>query len=200
MLTLKVKFRSFSVVSRIVLPRATPALLIRVVGLPRVLRICDAATLMDEGEVRSQWKERTEGGAGRLYEQQSNWRCWKRCFTFISQLLHIQYSDLDALLSGRGISLHAVKDDALLSKQMHDYLANAVASSRHNNHLLTPHVCVVRPIICDCIVEPCANLVRKPKDEQRLQMLPCSRMISRNATAVNCVFSSKEKRDCKQRI
>ena len=184
MLTLKVKFRSFSVVSRIVLPRATPALLIRIVGLPRALRICDAASLMDEGEVRSQWKKRTEGGAGRLYEQQSNWRCWKRCFTFISQLLHIQYSDLDALLS----------------KQVHDYLADAVASSRHNNHLLTPHVCVVRPIIRDCIVEPCANLVRKPKDEQRLQMLPCSRMISRNATAVNCVFSSKEKRDCKQRI
>lgn len=43
-------------VSRIVLPRATPALLMRIVGFPRVLRICEAASEIDEGEERSQWK------------------------------------------------------------------------------------------------------------------------------------------------
>jgi hypothetical protein len=53
---LKVRLRSFSVVSRMVLPRATPALLMRMVGLPSVLRMDEAASLMEEGELRSQWK------------------------------------------------------------------------------------------------------------------------------------------------
>lgn len=47
-----------------VLPRATPALLIRIVGLPSVDRICEAASLIEPGEERSQWKKRTEDGAG----------------------------------------------------------------------------------------------------------------------------------------
>jgi hypothetical protein len=47
---------SFSVLSRMVLPRATPALLIRTVGLPSVERISDAAEAMESGEDRSQWK------------------------------------------------------------------------------------------------------------------------------------------------
>lgn len=50
-------------VSRIVLPRATPALLIRMVGLPRVERMEEAASLMEDGELRSHLKKRTEDGA-----------------------------------------------------------------------------------------------------------------------------------------
>jgi hypothetical protein len=48
-----------------VLPRATPALLISTVGLPSVERMEDAAEAMEEGDERSQWKKRTEGGARR---------------------------------------------------------------------------------------------------------------------------------------
>jgi hypothetical protein len=55
---------SFSVDSRMVLPRATPALLIRTVGFPSVDRIEDAAEAMASGELRSHLKKRTEGGAG----------------------------------------------------------------------------------------------------------------------------------------
>lgn len=62
-MTLNVRLMSFSVLSRIVLPRATPALLIRTVGLPSVERICEQAEAMESGEERSQWKKRTEGGA-----------------------------------------------------------------------------------------------------------------------------------------
>jgi hypothetical protein len=47
---------SFSVESRIVFPRATPALLMSTVGLPSVERILDAADDIDAGEERSQWK------------------------------------------------------------------------------------------------------------------------------------------------
>lgn len=60
---------SRSVVSRIVLPRATPALLIRIVGLPRVARICEAASLIEEGEERSHLKKRTEEGAAIIYQR-----------------------------------------------------------------------------------------------------------------------------------
>jgi hypothetical protein len=63
-LTLKVRLMSFSVVSRIVLPRATPALLMRIVGLPSVERMDEAASAMAEGEERSHLKKRTDGGAG----------------------------------------------------------------------------------------------------------------------------------------
>lgn len=48
-----------------VLPRATPALLIRMVGVPRVERMDEAEEEMDCGEERSQWKKRTVGGAGK---------------------------------------------------------------------------------------------------------------------------------------
>lgn len=63
MLTLNVRLMSFSVVVRMVLPRATPALLMRMVVLPSVERICAAALEMEAGEERSHLKKRTEGGA-----------------------------------------------------------------------------------------------------------------------------------------
>jgi hypothetical protein len=47
---------SFSVDSSMVLPRATPALLMRTVGLPSVERMEEAADDMEDGEERSQWK------------------------------------------------------------------------------------------------------------------------------------------------
>ena len=64
MLTRKVRLRSRSVVSRMVLPRATPALLMRIVGLPMVVRIWEEAVVMEDGEERSQGKKWTLGGAG----------------------------------------------------------------------------------------------------------------------------------------
>lgn len=48
-----------------VLPRATPALLTRIVGAPSVARMDEAASAMADGEERSHLKKRTEGGAGR---------------------------------------------------------------------------------------------------------------------------------------
>jgi hypothetical protein len=45
------------------LPRATPALLISIVGLPRVERIEEATEAMAEGEEMSHLKKRTDGGA-----------------------------------------------------------------------------------------------------------------------------------------
>ena len=51
--------------SRSVLPCTTPALLMSTVGAPMDERMEDAAEVMDAGEERSQWKKRTEGGAGR---------------------------------------------------------------------------------------------------------------------------------------
>jgi hypothetical protein len=56
---------SFSVDSRMVLPRATPALLINTVGLPRVERMDEAAEVIAFGEVRSHLKKRTDDGAGK---------------------------------------------------------------------------------------------------------------------------------------
>ena len=50
-------------VARMVLPRATPALLIRIVGWPRVERMDEAAEAIAEGEERSHLKRRTDGGA-----------------------------------------------------------------------------------------------------------------------------------------
>lgn len=56
---------SFSVDSRIVLPRATPALLMRTVGLPSEERMDEAAEAMASGSVRSHLKKRTDDGAGK---------------------------------------------------------------------------------------------------------------------------------------
>lgn len=54
---------SFSVESRMVLPRATPALLMRTVGLPREERMASAAEAIALGEDRSHLKKWTDGGA-----------------------------------------------------------------------------------------------------------------------------------------
>ena len=59
----KVRRRSVSLVSRIVFPRAKPALLIRMVGSPTWVRISAAVDLMALLEARSQWKKCTLGGA-----------------------------------------------------------------------------------------------------------------------------------------
>lgn len=46
-----------------VLPRAAPALLIKIVGLPKVDLTASAALLMEEVDARSTWKYLTVGGA-----------------------------------------------------------------------------------------------------------------------------------------
>lgn len=46
-----------------VFPRATPALLMRIVGLPRESRMAEAVEAMAEGEERSHLKKWTDGGA-----------------------------------------------------------------------------------------------------------------------------------------
>lgn len=128
---------SFSVVSRMLLPRATPALLIRTVGLPSVERTEDAADLIESGEERSQWKYRTEGGAGKR-----QYRCLvvraRRYLTLVCEVLYIKHGDLDVSLS----------------KKVHHNLANAIAATSHNDDLLTPHICVIAPVIRHGSVKP----------------------------------------------
>ena len=136
---------SFSVVSSIVLPRATPALLIRTVGFPREERMEDAALAMAEGEERSHLKKRTDGGAVicqwpilitilGFIRSSKHIACFRR--TLISQILHIQHRNLDPLLS----------------QQLHHNLADAVTASCYDHHLATPHIRIIRPVIRDRIV------------------------------------------------
>lgn len=98
--------------------------------------------------------------------------------------MHVQHSDFDALLC----------------EQVHDNLANAITSSRHDNYFLTPYIRIVRPVICNRVIKPGADFIRKPENKQRLEMLPSSRMISNGAITVNRVFTSQEQRQCEQRI
>jgi hypothetical protein len=70
--TLKVSRISDSVASRIDFPRAQPALLIRTVGEPRVLRTEEQASRMEVWEARSTWKYLTEEGAVVLSVRQDN--------------------------------------------------------------------------------------------------------------------------------
>lgn len=53
-----------SVAERMSLPWATPALLIRIVGAPRVVVMVFATVVMEVGEARSHLKKWTVGGAG----------------------------------------------------------------------------------------------------------------------------------------
>jgi hypothetical protein len=66
---------------------------------------------------------------------------WGRIHTFICELLDVQYSNLDPSLR----------------EQVHNNLANSVGSTSDDYNLLTPHICVVVPVIGDCIIEPCTD-------------------------------------------
>jgi hypothetical protein len=94
---------SFSVESKMVLPRATPALLIKTVGLPRVERMDEAAEAIASGEVRSHLKKRTDDGAGKRQYKLILFHPFIAAtdgcrHTFIRQVLHVHHSNLDALL------------------------------------------------------------------------------------------------------
>lgn len=55
-MTEKVSLTSASVESRMVLPCAMPALLIRTVGLPNVALTAEQASRMEDVDARSTWK------------------------------------------------------------------------------------------------------------------------------------------------
>lgn len=101
-----------------------------------------------------------------------------RKFTLVREVLHVQHGDFDALFS----------------EQLHDYLANAITSAGDNDDFLAPDVGVVRPVVCDGIVEPCTHFIEQAEDEQRLQVLECGRVTRSKATAINCVFACQKQR------
>jgi hypothetical protein len=78
------------------------------------------------------------------------WERFGESLTLVCQLLYIQHSDLDALLG----------------KQMHNGLSNAIAATRHNNDLLLPIIRVLVPVVRHRRVEPCAEASdqTEPKD------------------------------------
>lgn len=109
-------------------------------------------------------------------------RLRERELTVVGEVLHVQHGDLDAFLS----------------EQMHDYLANAIASTGYDHDFLAPDVGVVRPIVCDGIVEPGADFVKQAENEQRLQVLERGCVARSKATAVDCVFACQEQWQSKQ--
>ena len=58
--------------------------------------------------------------------------------TFIRQVLYIQHSDLDSLLS----------------QELNDNLSNTITSARHNDDLAVPVVLVAGPIVGDPVAQP----------------------------------------------
>ena len=63
--------------------------------------------------------------------------------TLVGELLHVQHSDLDALLG----------------KQEHDALADAVGAARHDDNFLLPVPLVGLPVVDDLVVEPATDRV-----------------------------------------
>jgi len=104
--------------------------------------------------------------------------------TLVCEVLHVQHGDLDALLS----------------EQMHDYLANAITSTGHNDDFLAPDVGVIRPVICDGVVEPGADFVKQAEDEQRLQVLERGYVACSKATAIDCVFACQKQWQSEQGV
>jgi hypothetical protein len=75
--------------------------------------------------------------------------------TLVCQLLYIQYSDLDALLG----------------KQVHNGLADAIAASGHNDDLLVPIICVLAPVVRYGSVKPRAQAANHAEPNDVPQML-----------------------------
>jgi hypothetical protein len=78
--TLNVRLRSFSDEERSGFPRATPALLMRIVGGPRVVVIFSAAEAIEEGDERSQVMWVTVGGAvgiSNFFLHEKGYTTWK---------------------------------------------------------------------------------------------------------------------------
>jgi hypothetical protein len=75
--------------------------------------------------------------------------------TLVCQLLYIQYSDLDALLG----------------KQVHNGLSNAITASGHNDDLLVPVIRVLAPVVRHGSVKPCAQAANHAEPNNVPQML-----------------------------
>jgi len=75
---------------------------------------------------------------------------------------------------------------------VHDYLADAIASAGYDDDFLAPNVGVVRPVVCDGVVEPGADFVEQPENKERLQLFECGCMARSDATAIDRVFSCQK--------
>jgi hypothetical protein len=101
---------------------------------------------MEGLEAKSTWKYFTVGGAkGERGDGEFRFLCFEARggrggYTWILQVLHIHYSDLDAPLG----------------QHLYDVLADAITASRHDDDLLAPVIRVVGPIVHDGIVEEVA--------------------------------------------
>lgn len=137
-------------------------------------------------------------GRGRrevAFEEADRGRCWacqhrssvreeREEVTLVCELLDVQHGDLDALLS----------------KQLHDDLANAVGAARHDDDFLAPHVRVAGPVVGDAVAEPGADSVVQAEHEQRLQVLERGRVARSKAAAIERVFGCQEQRQRDQRV
>jgi hypothetical protein len=80
---------------------------------------------------------------------------------------------------------------------MHYNLADAIAASRHYNHLLAPDVRIIAPIIRDCVVEPCAHAPQQTQASQSLQVLQNTAILRGQYIALGGVAREEDKRQRK---
>jgi hypothetical protein len=95
--------------------------------------------------------------------------------TFVRQVLNIQDSDLDTLFG----------------KQLYYDLANAIAASRHDDNLATPHIGIAAPVVGHPIVEPAVDSAQRTQAQQCLQTLENCRMVSGKGSALLCIARKK---------
>jgi hypothetical protein len=83
---------------------------------------------------------------------------------------------------------------------MHYNLADAIAASRHYNHLLAPDVRIIAPVVRDCVVEPCAHASQHTQASHDLQALEYATVLRRQCIALGCIAREEDKRQRKGRV
>jgi hypothetical protein len=78
---------------------------------------------------------------------------------------------------------------------MHHDLSNTITTTRHDDNLLAPHICVVAPVVRDGAVEPAADAVQHAQPDQRLEVLEERSMVFSDAAALGGVARKQKKRD-----
>ena len=104
--------------------------------------------------------------------------------TFISQVLDIEHSDLNALLR----------------QQVDDNLADAITATRHNYDLAAPHIRVIGEVVCDSPVEPGADLASQAKGERRLEVLESGGILTCEQATLGRVFYKEKQRQRQGRV
>lgn len=156
----------------------------RMVGLPSVERTEAAAEEMEEGEERSHLKKRTVGGAvGCQYRRWYALCVWGNR-TFVREFLHVQNGNLDALLG----------------QQVDDDLSDTIATSRHDDNLLAPHICVVAPVVGHCFVKPCAHASQHAQPREHFEVLQETAMLFAEDVALCGVAREEDQRKGERRV